>query len=100
MALEDYKKALRLGQKEYRSCVSRGVYPYPQVLDDILVNAQTRGEVSLGLVDLPTERIFGTKTAISCPCSRRTPSLPPNGAPSVTPIWKRASAIQSRRTSS
>lgn len=63
MALEDYKKALRLGQKEYRSCVSRGVYPYPQVLDDILVNAQTRGEVSLGLVDLPTERIFGTKTA-------------------------------------
>ena len=58
MALEDYKKALRLGQKEYRSCVSRGVYPYPQVLDDILVNAQTRGEVSLGLVDLPTERIF------------------------------------------
>ena len=36
MAQEDYRKALRLGQKEFRSSVLKGTYPYLQALDEIL----------------------------------------------------------------
>lgn len=35
MAQEDYRKALRLGQKEFRSSVLKGTYPYLQALDEI-----------------------------------------------------------------
>lgn len=63
MSFDDYRAALRAGQKEYRTCVSRGEYPYLQVLDEILDHAETQGETSLGLVDIPTEQIAGTKTA-------------------------------------
>lgn len=63
MSLEDYRSALRLGQKEFRSCVSKGEYPYLQVLDDILQNEETQGEMSLGLVNIPMDQIVGTKTA-------------------------------------
>lgn len=63
MSMEDYQKALRLGQKQYRACVARGDYPYLQVLDDILENVQVQSEYSLGLVNIPTEKIVGTCTA-------------------------------------
>ena len=36
--LEDYKNALKSGQRAYRACVARGQSPYLAVLDDILVN--------------------------------------------------------------
>ena len=36
MASSDYEKALRLGQKEYRSRLTNGEYPYLPVLDDLL----------------------------------------------------------------
>ena len=35
-ALEQYLKAMKAGQKSYRSAVVHGKYPYPQVLDEIL----------------------------------------------------------------
>ena len=38
MAVEDYKKAQKMGQRNFRACVSKGQYPYLQVLDDILEN--------------------------------------------------------------
>lgn len=63
MSFEDYYSALKQGQKEYRQCVSRGEYPYLQVLDDILNTVETQGEVSLGLVNIPIDRLVGTKTA-------------------------------------
>jgi len=62
MSFEDYRSALKLGQKEYRSCLSRGEYPYLQVLDEILDQAEVQNETSLGLVDIPVEQIAGTKT--------------------------------------
>ena len=34
--LEDYKSALKAGQRAYRACVARGQPPYLAVLDDIL----------------------------------------------------------------
>lgn len=63
MSAVDYKEARELGQKEYRACVSSGKNPYLLVLDTILLFVETQGEESLGLVDIPVERIVGTKTA-------------------------------------
>ncbi len=66
-AIEQYNKALKLGQKEYKTNVVKGGYPYLQVLDEILDDSMTAGRVEVGLVDIPTNQIVGTKTG-----SRRT----------------------------
>ena len=34
--IEDYRNALRAGQRAYRACVARGQSPYLKVLDEIL----------------------------------------------------------------
>ena len=62
-ALDEYSQALRLGQKEYRELLMSGKDPHPAVLDEILPEVSTEAVVSVGLVDIPTERIVGTKTA-------------------------------------
>lgn len=62
MALYDYNNALRQGKKRYQEAVSKGEYPYLPVLDDILANTDIVSEVNLGLLDVPLDRIVGTKT--------------------------------------
>ena len=62
-ATEQYGKALRLGQKNYKEQVLRGNYPYPQVLDEILDEAMVAGRVDMGVIEIPTEQIIGTKGA-------------------------------------
>lgn len=62
MALYDYVGALRLGRKQYQTSVAKGEYPYLPVLDDILANTDIVSEVNLGVIDVPLERIVGTKT--------------------------------------
>lgn len=62
MALYDYIGALRLGRKQYQTSVANGEYPYLPVLDDILANTDVVSEVNLGVIDVPLERIVGTKT--------------------------------------
>ena len=61
-AAEQYGKALKSGQKSSREAVLRGRYPYPQVLDDILDDSMLAGRVELGVLEIPTEQIVGTKT--------------------------------------
>ncbi len=61
--MEDYKNALRAGQKSYRARVNRGKSPYLAVLDDILVNVNIVSQEPLGVVDIPAESIVGTKTS-------------------------------------
>jgi len=61
--MEDYKNALKAGQRAYRACVARGQPPYLAVLDDILVNVNIVAQESLGLVEIPAESIVGTKTS-------------------------------------
>ena len=63
IALDEYSQALRLGQKEYRELLMAGKDPHPAVLDEILPEISTEAVVNVGLVDIPTERILGTKTA-------------------------------------
>lgn len=61
-AAEQYAKALKLGRKCHKDCVLHGRYPYPQALDEILGGTVAAGQVELGVVEIPTEQIIGTKT--------------------------------------
>ena len=63
MALEEYVQALRQGQKEYRELVMAGRSPYPQVLDEILPEGGGETAVDIGLLEIPSERIIGVKSA-------------------------------------
>ncbi len=63
MALQDYIKALKLGDKEYRSCVGKGLYPYLPVLDEIVSRVDIDSQVNLGLVEIPLKSIVGTYSA-------------------------------------
>ena len=62
MAREDYLKAAKLGKKDYQARVLRGENPTLQVLDDIMPEPGSYREVPLGLVQIPVDRIVGTKT--------------------------------------
>ncbi|WP_313346042.1 BMP family ABC transporter substrate-binding protein [Lacrimispora sp.] len=62
MALYDYVGAVRRGRKQYQASVSKGEYPYLPVLDDILSYTDIVSEVNLGIMDIPLEKIVGTKT--------------------------------------
>lgn len=59
---EYYRDALRLGQKEYRSCVVKGISPVLPVLDDFVPEERVNLGVKLGVVTIPVEFIVGTKT--------------------------------------
>lgn len=59
---EHYEQALKAGRKNHRQCVQNGTYPFLQVLDEILPEYMTAGEVNLGLVEIPINKIVGTKT--------------------------------------
>ncbi len=63
MGREDYGKAFKAGKKDYQARMLRGVKPTLQVLDEILPEKGSYSEVQLGLVQIPTDQIVGTKTA-------------------------------------
>ena len=54
--IEDYRNALRAGQRAYRACVARGQSPYLKVLDEILNGVDIVAQEPLGLVDIPAQR--------------------------------------------
>lgn len=62
-AREEYLKAKRLAQKEIRELRSQGKDTAPAVLDEILGETYTASTQELGIVNIPVERIIGTKTA-------------------------------------
>ena len=62
-ATEEYALALRQGQKEYRELLMTNRSPHPAVLDDILPEGSAETVVDVGLVEIPAERIVGTKSA-------------------------------------
>ena len=63
IALDEYAQALRQGQKEYRELLMAGLPPHPAVLDEILPENGMENVTDVGLVEIPTERIIGTKSA-------------------------------------
>ena len=62
-AAEEYAKALKEGLREYKECVQKEIPTNPLVLDEILEEDAGENCVSVGLVDIPIQRIVGTKTA-------------------------------------
>lgn len=63
MNREIYERVHKLAMKDFRSKTSKGLYPYLQVLDDILSYTNVSSEMNLGLVDIPLDQVVGTKTA-------------------------------------
>ncbi len=61
-AQDQYAAALRAGQKCYREAVAKGEYPYPPVLDEIFDEHLAAGRQELGVIDIPTDAIVGTKS--------------------------------------
>lgn len=63
MAIEDYSAAKKLAQKAARAAVSNGEYPYLPALDEFVPREEICGEQPLGIVDIPLDKIAGTKTS-------------------------------------
>ena len=59
MNFENYRAAVKRGK---RAIQNSGQETLP-ALDDLLKDCETAGEVPLGLIDIPSDRIVGTKTA-------------------------------------
>ncbi len=59
----DYSKALRLGEKAFKTAQAKGDYPYLPALDSFLRSSDIRAQTELGLVEIPLDQIAGTKTA-------------------------------------
>jgi len=62
-AADEYAQALRQGQKEYRELLMAGKHPHPLVLDELLPDESTCSVKTVGLLEIPTERIVGVKSA-------------------------------------
>lgn len=60
MAVEEYRKALKLGKKYYRTCTLSGESLYLPVLEQMLQNTTIISQESLGIVEIPLEQIVGT----------------------------------------
>lgn len=79
MSFEDYSKAYKSGKKDYQRHLSEGSYPYLQALDESISHIDIVSEVRLGLQQLPSELIAGTRSI-----GRRT-AFAPNYMPLLDP---------------
>ena len=62
-AIDEYRKALKAGQREYKELLAAGKTPYPEVLDELFPDCATASTQYVGLVEIPTELIAGTRSA-------------------------------------
>ena len=78
--VEEYAQAVKQGQKEVKEYAAMCRDTNPAVLDEILGDTTTDVVLNVGLVDIPAERIVGTKTAgrISAFSPSFLPLLAPN----------------------
>ena len=74
-ATQEYVRALHKGQKEYRELLMAGKNTHPAVLEELLPELGSAAVQDVGLVEIPAERIVGTKTA------RRITAFTPSFAP-------------------
>ena len=63
MAMQDYLKAQKMAEKQYRQAVSHGEYPYLPVLEDLLRGQGEESRVRLGQLEIPLRLIAGTASA-------------------------------------
>jgi len=62
-AVNEYSQALKKGQKEYRERLMAGKNPHALVLDELRQDNASDIVQDVGLVEIPSERIVGTKSA-------------------------------------
>jgi len=74
-AVNHYQHAVKFGKKAHHLGVQQGKHPYLVGLDEILKDVMTDGEINVGLMEIPMDRIVGTKT------QGRTSAFAPNFMP-------------------
>lgn len=60
--IDEYIKARKTGEKEYKAAQAAGHYPFLPALDYMLPGNDTMSRQKLGLIEIPVEQIAGTKT--------------------------------------
>lgn len=60
--IEEYNKARKAAEKEFRTKTAAGEYPFLPALDDILPDCDIMTHKSLGIMEIPVWLIVGTKT--------------------------------------
>ena len=64
MSVLHYKDAQKLAQKEFRSCTSKGQYPYLLALEDLVPIERINRGIDLGAVQIPMEFIVGGRAKV------------------------------------
>ena len=59
-----YKDALKIAQKEFRACTSKGQYPYLLSLEEIVPAERLNKGINLGAVQIPMEFIVGGRSKV------------------------------------
>ncbi|MBR5345641.1 MAG: BMP family ABC transporter substrate-binding protein [Clostridia bacterium] len=59
-AIEQYRAALRRGQKYQSTCTARGEDPWPKVLQELVPNFSAASRVDMGIIEIPMDAIVGT----------------------------------------
>lgn len=62
MSIEEYKKALKRGERDRRRAASEGRHPYLTDLDSLVDEGLCAGREKVGLVDIPLDMVVGTVT--------------------------------------
>ena len=62
-AIEQYGKALKAANKEFKELSAAGKNPYPEVLDQLLPDGLSDMYQEIGLAQIPVERVVGVKSA-------------------------------------
>ena len=60
MSREDYDKALRMGRRAFQEARNEGESPYLRVLEEDTAGIDVDSEISLGVMDIPLNKIVGT----------------------------------------
>ena len=79
-AAEEYLLAFKQGTKESKDAAAAGRNPNPAVLDEMLEDLSTATVLDVGLVEIPTERIVGTRAA------GRISAFSPSFLPLLSPL--------------
>ncbi len=61
--MEQYLKALKRGERSYHRNLSKGLYPYPPSLEEVLPDYLRYNTESLGVIQIPAELMVGTTTS-------------------------------------
>lgn len=60
---EAYKRARKLGEKDYHAALAASVSPYLPALDEMITSDDTAGTEPLGVLEIPTRMVVGTRTS-------------------------------------